>query len=484
MVPRARNVVAVALTAMLLGACSPAGSPAPTTGPSGAATVAPSPAARLRLVIDTDMAPDDIVAIASLLRDPAVDVLGIAVTGTGEAHCPGGLLVARSVVTMVIDAPLPVACGRTAPMGAAQPFPDAWRAGADMGNGLQLVQPAFLPDSRSSEQLLVDLAAAEAGAGRRLTILTLGPLTNLAGALALDPGLPGRVRVVSMLGAVGVPGNVMPEVAGSGEPTAEWNAHADPTAVRLVLDAGFDLTFVGLDATNSVPLTPDLFHRLEADHAAAPADLVYEIWARNPFMVGGGYFIWDPLAAAAVRDATLVTTRRLTLRVIEGAGLDGGRLVEDRSGGAVTVATAADQARFEAFFLSSLRIGAPRANAFAPVGVVRVSAGPSSCEPALEPTKPPAGLLKIELSAPSVGPAGAILFDPAGMPWANLVAYARAPDFQHPPAVKVLANVSLQAAGTATAWATATAGEIGIACLWGSFETPTVLMRGPFAVGP
>lgn len=490
MADRAQTAAALALVVMLLGACSPASSPIPATGQTSAATAGPSSIAqatppatdRLRLIIDTDMAPDDVVAIASLLRDPSVDVLAITVTGTGEAHCPGGLLVARSVVTMLLDTSVPVACGRTAPMGDAQPFPDDWRAGADTGNGLTLVQPAFLPDSRSSEQLLVELAAEEAAAGRRLTILTLGPLTNLAAALELDAGLSDRVRIVAMLGAVAVPGNVTPEVAGSGEPTAEWNAHADPTAVRLVLAAGFDITLVGLDATNSVPLTPDLFHRLEADHAAGPADLVYEIWARNPFMVGGGYYIWDPLTAAVVRDPTLVTTRQATLRVVEGDGLDGGRLLEDPSGAAVTVATSADQARFETLFLASLRIGNARANAFAPVGVIRVTTGPDICEVVLEPSTPPPGLLQVQLTSSGEGSATAILFDPAEIPWPDLVAFAQAPDFEHPPAVKQLAGASLQGAGSATAWGTAASGQVGVACLWGSFETPTVAMRGPFEV--
>ena len=87
------------------------------------------------------MAPDDVVAIASLLRDPSVEILAITVTGTGEAHCAGGMSVARSIVTMLREAPLPVTCGRETPFGEAQPFPAAWRAGADSGNGLALTTP-------------------------------------------------------------------------------------------------------------------------------------------------------------------------------------------------------------------------------------------------------------------------------------------------------------------------------------------------------
>ena len=435
-------------------------------------------AAPLRLVIDTDMAPDDVVAISSLLRDPAVEVLAITVVGTGEAHCPGGMFVARAIVTMLRDAPIPVTCGRRSPMGAAEEFPAAWRAGADTGNGLQLVSPAFPPDAREADALLVELAAAEQAAGRRLTILTLGTLTNLATAVALEPDLPSRVRVVSMLGAVTVPGNVNldPAVA----PTAEWNAHADPTAVKLVLDAGFDLTLIPLDATNSTPLSPELHAELERDHAAGPADLVHELWARNPYMTGGDYFLWDPLAAVALRDPSVVTTRPATLRVVEGDGPDGGRLVEDPAGARVTIATGADRAAFERLLLASLRLGGPRDQPFEPVGVITIGIGPGTCEVTLEPAAPPRGLVRLDLRSSIDGPTTGLVFGLAGIAWEDIEAFAAAPDFENPPAVDEIASAFLEGPGETSGFGTASEGPIGVACGVGSFEQPAVELRGPF----
>ena len=281
------------------------------------------------------------------------------------------MFVARSLVTMLREDAITVACGRGSPMGEAEPFPTEWRAAADAGSGLRLCsRRGSCRISRASSQVLVELATAEAAAGRPLTLLTLGPLTNLAAALELDATLPEKVRVVSMLGAVGrVPrerGNA--RVGGHGRVD---NARLDPTAVRLVLEAGFDLTLVPLDATNRVPLTSELHASLEADHAAGPADVVFELWSQNPYMVQGGFYLWDPLAAAAVRDPSIVTTRAATLRVEEGAGPDGGRLVEDPTGATVTIATAADRERFEALLLERLRLGPPREDPFTPIGTVR-----------------------------------------------------------------------------------------------------------------
>lgn len=473
----AKRLAAATFVAVLLAACMPTSSGTPAAPASGQSA---TPGTGKRLVIDTDMAPDDVVAIASLLRDPAVEVLAITVTGTGEAHCPGGMFVARSIVTMLLETPLPVACGRTSPFDDAQPFPFEWRAGADSGNGLSLVSPEFVPDKRSAGQVLAELAAGEAAAGRKLTILTLGTLTNLASALELDPELPGKVTVVSMLGAVGVPGNVQPEIVGSAPPTAEWNAHADPTAVRLVLEAGFDLTLIPLDATNSVPLTPALYLELDRDHAAGPADLVFELWARNPYMTASGFYLWDPLAAAVVRDPSLVTTRPATLRVMEGAGLDGGRLVEAADGSPVTIATAADREAFERLLLASLRLGGPRSNSFKAVGAVRVTVASKSCEVTFEPSPPPAGLLELAVESTAGERVMVLLFGSEGIPWADLEAFVEAPDLASPPPVAEIASVSLEGPGSVKGWGDGRAGPLGVACAFGDPQTPEILLRGPF----
>ncbi len=363
-------------------------------------------------------------------------------------------------------------------MADAAAFPDAWRTRADEGNGLRLDQPGFVPETEDAGDLLIRLAADEAAAGRRLTILTLGPLTTLATAVASDPALPGRVKVVSMLGAVDMPGNVQP-FAGSAEPTAEWNAHADPTAVAQVMAAGFDLTLVPLDATSDVPLTRDLYRRLEADHAAGPADLVYELWARNPFMLDG-FFLWDPLAAAVVRDAGVVTTREAHLRVVEGAGLDGGQLVEDPAGSRVTIATSADQARFEALLLAALRQGNARANPFSPVASIQVVAGEDRCNVTLDPPSPPPGVYRLDLRSEAARPVSALLFGLGDVTWPEIQAFARAPDFEHAPPVIQVAQAELAAPGTTTGWGTSPAGQFGVACAIGDFEHPTITLRGPF----
>jgi inosine-uridine nucleoside N-ribohydrolase len=460
-------------------------------GCSATETTSPSPSVLdgsptpgpVRLLIDTDLGADDIVAITSLLRNPAVDVVGITVAGTGEVHCSSGAPRVRALVALLAEDSIPVACGRPSPLGPAQPFPDAWRAGADAGYGLQLAAPAAPTGAIAADALILQLAVAS---DRPLTILTIGPLTNLAVAAAADPDLPSRIdRVVSMVGAVDAPGNVAPPEDDSRSATAEWNAHADPTALSRVLDASFAVTVVPLDATNSVPMTYELIDDLGTDHTAAPADLVFELWSRNPFLVETGTYLWDTLAAVSVVHPEVLTTRPATIQVIEGDGLDGGQVVEGPAGRSVVVATAADEPAFREHLFEALRLGDPRVDAFAPVTTITVDASPGRCTASLTPELASAGLLALKASVGGTGEGLAVVFGLGDLSWPEIVAFAAAPDFEHPPPLVEIASVYFGAdARTGTAYADAGPGTIGIACVSGDFEAPTIVLAGPFELKP
>ena len=467
--------LAAVLLALFVGACSALdGSPRPTGSP--ASLPSPTPGEAVRLLIDTDMAADDIVAIASLLREPAVEVVGIAVVGTGEAHCPGGLYVARALVTALSSRAIPVACGRGAAIGPAQEFPAEWRVTADAGYGLELPAPAAPPDPRPAEELILDLAAEGP-----LTLLTLGPLTNVAAAIRSDPSLPDRVtRLVAMAGAVDVPGNVEPFDGREGEPTAEWNLHADPTAAAIVFEAGFEITLVPLDATNDVPLDQAFVDALAADHSAAPADVIFELYARNGYLVTGEPMLWDSLTAIVMLHPEVATFEERTVMVIEGDDLDGGRTLPDPEGVPVLAAVSADREAFRGLLFAALRRGDPRPDPFTVATVVRVEAGPGTCIAELEPPEGLAGVLRIEATAAAGFEAQVVTFGLGTWTWAEAEAFAAAPTFDEPPPVVDIAFLQVPAGGTASGYGDAPAGQIGVACISGDFEAPTIALAGPF----
>jgi pyrimidine-specific ribonucleoside hydrolase len=314
-------------------------SSAPGTGRAGAA---------VPLVVDTDLALDDLIALTFVLSSTAVDVRGITVSGTGEVRCPQGLAVVRSLLVVTGDEAIPVACGRSAPLAGNHAFPTEWRDAADDAWGADL--PAATPPA--SERTAVELLTEVLNSGN-VTLLTLGPLTNVADAFRSDPGLAGNVAsVVVMGGAIDVAGNVDGQAI---EPSrAEWNLYVDPTAAAEVLESGARVVLVSLDATNLVPITGEFLDVLGANRHTAAASLVATLLDENPLVHSGEAFFWDPFAAAVVVDPGVATTRPETISVVTDEGPDSGRTIRSDDGARVALVSGADTAAFEELLIRTL----------------------------------------------------------------------------------------------------------------------------------
>ena len=271
--------------------------PSATSNKSPALPATPSAGVRAQgtipLLIDTDVAPDDLVAISFLVASPAVEIAAITVSGTGEAHCGDGVDVVLRLLERLEAPMIDVACGRETPMAGDRAFPDAWRTNVDGGSGVELPPTSRQPFGGTAVELIAKAAADVDG----LRVLTLGPLTNLADALASHPDLARRLEsVYAMGGALFVPGNVRFGGPPDNE-VAEWNIYVDPTAAQSVVDSGIAVRLVSLDGTNQVPVTPEWAERVQREATGRGARVLAELFAGSPFMTDGTYFLWDPLAA-------------------------------------------------------------------------------------------------------------------------------------------------------------------------------------------
>ncbi|MFI9811448.1 nucleoside hydrolase [Saccharothrix variisporea] len=165
------------------------------------------------------------------------------------------------------------------------------------------------PITESAAEQLVRFARAYPG---ELTVIALGPLTNIALATMLEPRLPHLVRSLTLMGgAVTVPGNITPY--------ADANTWHDPEAADIVLRAGYDLTLVGLDATETACAGATWLDHLadldtpRARYANAILTHYAEVYTR---LIGEkACTLHDPLAVAITLDPTLATHRELVLAV-------------------------------------------------------------------------------------------------------------------------------------------------------------------------
>ncbi len=437
------------------------------------------------MIVDTDLAADDVYALLVLLRDPAVDVRAITIAGTGEVHCVPGLRNTRRLLTALGRPEIPVACGRELPGPNGRWFPPEWRAGSDAFYGVEL-PPVEGETARGEEapQLLVRLTAES---DEPITLVTLGPLSNVADAAALDPAFASRVAAIhAMAGTIDDPGNID---LGDTKPSdgVEWNVGADPDAMAAVLALDVPITLVGLDATNDVPVPTDIVQRLAGDHAAAGADIVYEMYAKSPFLANSGSSYWDPLAAATLTDPLLAGWEDLRVRM-QPTGAGAGHLSRDPGGRPVRAAMSADPEAFMTRFLGALRTGAPRPEPFTVRGSMTMHWDGKTCRIEGDPPTS-AGLTSVVLINESEADVVA-MFGAATPPkrWKDLLAFIKGADLADPNlsvpewAVQVAGNISASPGSSASSVVQLPAGELGAVCATGTWPDLEFADAGAFTL--
>jgi len=263
----------------------------------------------VKVVIDTDPGVDDALAILLAAASPELDLMGLT---TVFGNCAVDVATRNALVLLDVAgrAEVPVARGAADPIASPYLGPVAQVHGVDgMGDGGPLPEPAGSPVAPSAAEFLCRTAAANPG---ELTILAVGPLTNLALALRLRPDLDTLVdRVVVMGGNALVPGNATP--------AAEANMHNDPEAADIVFGARWPVTMVGLDVTHKVNLRGADIDRITAAPTPAGRHLARALPRYRAFFehTNGldGMYVHDPSAVAYLVDPTMFTVSEWPLRV-------------------------------------------------------------------------------------------------------------------------------------------------------------------------
>ena len=218
-----------------------------------------------KIIIDTDPGIDDAMAIFLAFNAPQLDVLALTTTFGNvavELATKNALILAE-----VAGVNVPVAQGVAVPLVAAPLPPPDFVHGSDGFGNINWPAPKGQADGRSAAQMIVDLVHQYPN---QVTIVALGPLGNLAKALALDPSIAELVdEVILMGGADKEPGNV--------SPVAEANIINDPHAADIVFTASWQVTMVGLDVTHRVMINERFLADIrQADTDKQCGDFLYQ----------------------------------------------------------------------------------------------------------------------------------------------------------------------------------------------------------------
>lgn len=242
-------------------------------------------ATQIPILLDTDPGSDidDALAIAYLLRQPRCELVGIT-TVTGDTNQRAGI--AEVVCQAYGREDVPIVAGAREPIahGQGQPHVPHYPAIADLPHSTD-----YPPDQ--AVDFLRETIRARPG---EITLLSIGPLTNIALLFALDPEIPSLLGgFVSMLGNFFDP------------PYSEWNARCDPAATTAVLKRSLAHTMIGLDVTMKCTMPPA---EVQQRFAAEPHNVILPMAAK--WFEGAKHITFhDPLAAAIIFEPGLCTYR-------------------------------------------------------------------------------------------------------------------------------------------------------------------------------
>src|SRR3712207_2690434 len=203
------------------------------------------------ILLDCDPGHDDAIALLLALASPEIQILGVT-TVAGNQTLEKTTANAIRVLELVGHDDVPVAAGAERPL-VREPFVAAYVHGESGLEGPDLPPARGGPVETHAVDFLAERIAA---AGEPVTLVPVGPLTNVALLLARHPGAAGGIERIVLMGGAIAEGNVTP--------AAEFNIWADPEAAQRVFSSGLDVTMIGLDVTHKALLTPADADRLRA----------------------------------------------------------------------------------------------------------------------------------------------------------------------------------------------------------------------------
>lgn len=272
-----------------------------------------------RILLDCDPGIDDAMAIALTLGSPAAELVGIT---TVAGNVPQSVTTANALrlTEFYRASQVPVVAGAIHPLTrpnvfAAKVHGEDGLGGAPVPAATRSLQPGFGPD------YLIDQLRASPG---ELTLVAIGPMTNLALALRKEPQITEWVRDVVLMGGSYTRGNVTP--------AAEFNFYADPEAAAAVFDAPWKPVMIGLDVTLTASVGPEVLGRWR-NFGALSDDLIIPSLANYSDSTHGaeqaGPAIHDACAIAYVLHPELFTLAPAQTQIETHGTLSSGMSVVD-----------------------------------------------------------------------------------------------------------------------------------------------------------
>ena len=281
----------------------------------------PASAAK-KIILDTDPGTDDALALMLALNSPELDVRAITVV-PGNVTAAMGLENALRMVSLADRCDIPVARGAQHPLFQKLITAEFWHGKNGLAN-IELPPSKCKVDSRFGPDVIIQLVHASP---HEITLVLVGPLTNIALAVEKDPSIVPLVKEVILMGGSISGGNV--------NAAAEANIYNDPEAAQIVFQAGWPLTMVGLEVGDKALFTQKYLDQLGQTHGQIN-DFIYSVLKFLVNLSGTlgapGSPMYDPSAVAVAVDSTLVKVEEMHVDVETRGEFTRGETVGNRHG--------------------------------------------------------------------------------------------------------------------------------------------------------
>jgi purine nucleosidase len=258
-----------------------------------------------KVIIDTDPGTDDAIALMLALNSPELDVQAITVV-PGNVTSEQGLENALRMVSLAGRCDIPVAKGAEHPLFQKLITAEFWHGKNGLAN-VELPPSKCEADRRWGPDLIIQMIHAHP---HEVTLVPIGPLTNIALAVEKDPSIVPLVSRVILMGGSISGGNV--------NAAAEANIYNDPEAAQVVFQAGWPITMDGLDVGNLTLFTQKDVDELKQTHGPMN-DFLVQV---TQFLVDlsekfgdPGAPMYDPLAVGQAIDSTILKTKPMQVQV-------------------------------------------------------------------------------------------------------------------------------------------------------------------------
>ncbi|XP_078170589.1 uridine-ribohydrolase 2 isoform X1 [Carex rostrata] len=266
-------------------------------------------AGKKKVIIDTDPGIDDAMAIFVALNSPEIDVIGLT-TIYGNVYTTLATRNALHLLEVAGRCDIPVAEGSQVSLMKATKLRIAdFVHGTDGLGNQNFPPPNGRPIDQSAASFLVEQVNLHPG---EITVIALGPVTNIALAIEQDPAFPKKVgQIVILGGAFWVNGNV--------NPATEANIFGDPEAADVVFTSGADILAIGINTTHQVVLTDADLEKLQKSNSKFCQYLckilgVYFSYHHEAYSIKGVY-LHDPTTVVAAINPSLLTYTEGVVRV-------------------------------------------------------------------------------------------------------------------------------------------------------------------------